>query len=137
MASSNYIIGVIAMELIELVKHFMSMRAGWVVLVAIVAFIMMLGYGVLKSASDADRLEEELLCKNQKNAGRKQKYTPASLVTSALSASGITASNKNSKIAEPSGLTTPGDLERAKNLDHVKWKKYRANGKPRRKSNES
>lgn len=128
MAGTNYIIGVVAMEIIELVKHFMSMRAGWVVLVIFLLFFLLLAYGILRSASEADRLEEEMLCKDKKNAGKKRKFTAASLAIFGLSLSGMPGNNQSSEIAKPlPSQMTPKEI--SGHMELMKWKKIRYNNK--------
>jgi hypothetical protein len=127
----------VTMKIIELIKHFMSMPTGWIILVIAAIVVLIFVYAVLTASKRADEMMEEMRCKKKKSAEKKQKYTPASLVTSALSASGITGSGKNSEIAKPSSTATPADVEKAMQKDHVKWKKYKATNRPRRKSNES
>lgn len=134
--AENIFTGVIVMEFIELVKRFMSMPAGWVVLVIISIILAILLYAVLTASKRADELMEGHRCKREKRAMKKQRYTPASLVTSALSASGIMASSRSSKTEEHSMLATPADMVKSRHLENVRFKKMRQVRKQRRKTDE-
>lgn len=69
-----------------------------------------------------------------KSAEGKRKFTAGSLVTTALSASGIKASGKSSTIAQSSLSATPSEVER--HLENIKWKKYKHNSRARKKRGE-
>ncbi len=71
-----------------------------------------------------------------KPAEKKRRYTAGSLVTTALSASGIKASGKSLTIAQSSLSATPADIEKSRHLENIKWKKYKQSSRARKKRGE-
>jgi len=102
----------------EIIKHLLSMRAGWVVLEIILLALMLLILGLCKSAAMADEMARGFLCR--KSATKKQKFTAGLLDTSGQSSNGTKESSRNLKTGKPL-KSQAADREK----DLIQWKKHR------------